>query len=258
QRARPEGDHVLTVDRDAPCVGLDQPEDRPPHGGLAAPRFAHEPQRLAGRDRKRHIVHCTNHGARPAKPEQPALAREVLDEPLHIHERGRHECGVRRRGSVRSQQRTVWVPGSPPPPASSRGGASARQRSQAYGQRGWNRHPSGHAVAAGTCPGMLCRRPCSRAGGASSRGTEARSPSVYGCSGRANKAAVGACSTTWPAYMTATRSALPATTPRSWVISMTAMSSAVVGSSAMSSFGWHTSAIPIITRWRMPPLIWWG
>ena len=62
-----------------------------------------------------------------------------------------------------------------------------------------------------------------------------------------------------------------------WVISMTAMpkrdfmscsssricawivtSSAVVGSSAISSFGLHDSAIAIITRWRMPPENWCG
>ena len=31
-------------------------------------------------------------------------------------------------------------------------------------------------------------------------------------------------------------------------------SSAVVGSSAMTSVGWHDNAMAIITRWRMPPL----
>jgi len=35
-------------------------------------------------------------------------------------------------------------------------------------------------------------------------------------------------------------------------------SSAVVGSSAMMSFGSQLSANAIITRWRMPPLNWWG
>ena len=35
-------------------------------------------------------------------------------------------------------------------------------------------------------------------------------------------------------------------------------SNAVVGSSAMSSFGLHDSAIAIITRWRMPPENWCG
>ena len=39
-----------------------------------------------------------------------------------------------------------------------------------------------------------------------------------------------------------------------WIVT----SSAVVGSSAISSCGWHESAIAIITRWRMPPDIWCG
>ena len=39
-----------------------------------------------------------------------------------------------------------------------------------------------------------------------------------------------------------------------WVVT----SSAVVASSAISSFGWQASAIAIITRWRMPPESWCG
>jgi hypothetical protein len=35
-------------------------------------------------------------------------------------------------------------------------------------------------------------------------------------------------------------------------------SSAVVGSSAISSFGSQASAMAIITRWRMPPENWCG
>ena len=35
-------------------------------------------------------------------------------------------------------------------------------------------------------------------------------------------------------------------------------SSAVVGSSAISSFGRQDSAMAIITRWRMPPDSWCG
>ena len=72
--------------------------------------------------------------------------------------------------------------------------------------------------------------------------------------------------------MTSTRSQSPAMTPRSWVITTTEVlpacfssaissricactvtSSAVVGSSAISSSGWQSSAMAIITRWRMPP-----
>ena len=72
--------------------------------------------------------------------------------------------------------------------------------------------------------------------------------------------------------MTTTRSAICATTAMSWVMNSTAApvsrlsrsisarisawmvtSSAVVGSSAISSRGSQASAMAIITRWRMPP-----
>jgi hypothetical protein len=75
-----------------------------------------------------------------------------------------------------------------------------------------------------------------------------------------------------PAYMTSSRSAIPATTPRSWVISTSdepvssraarsasstcawiVMSSAVVGSSAMIRSGSLAIAIAMTTRCRMPP-----
>ena len=87
----------------------------------------------------------------------------------------------------------------------------------------------------------------------------------------------GPCSTIRPAYMMATRSAISAMTPRSCVMSRrltpnsrfmsrsrsricacTVTSSAVVGSSAMTSGGRQASAMAIITRWRMPPDSWWG
>ena len=72
--------------------------------------------------------------------------------------------------------------------------------------------------------------------------------------------------------MTITRSAMSATTPRSWVTKMTPLSlswlswlisrriwawmvtsSAVVGSSAISTLGDSESAIAIMARWRIPP-----
>ena len=87
----------------------------------------------------------------------------------------------------------------------------------------------------------------------------------------------GAVSTNVPAYMTFTRSQCPATTPRSCVIRMSAVScfttsscrrsricawmvtsSAVVGSSAIRSLGSQASAIAIMARWRMPPENWCG
>ncbi|TPW20440.1 MAG: Uncharacterized protein FD126_1682 [Elusimicrobia bacterium] len=88
---------------------------------------------------------------------------------------------------------------------------------------------------------------------------------------------MGASSTMRPQYMTLTRSQVSATTPRSWVMRMTAIpvscwsflmrariwawmvtSKAVVGSSAMRILGLQESAIAIIARWRMPPESWWG
>jgi hypothetical protein len=95
--------------------------------------------------------------------------------------------------------------------------------------------------------------------------------------GVAKKASRGPVSTTCPAYITPTRWATRATTPRSWVISSIAMpsrrwmsasrsstwawmvtSSAVVGSSAISRRGRPASAIAIITRCFMPPENWKG
>jgi len=77
--------------------------------------------------------------------------------------------------------------------------------------------------------------------------------------------------------MTATSSAICATTPKSCVMRMidipfsrcrslssvricdcTVTSRAVVGSSATSTVGLHAMAIAIITRWRMPPENWNG
>ena len=77
--------------------------------------------------------------------------------------------------------------------------------------------------------------------------------------------------------MTATRSATSLTTPKSWVMSSTAVpvlaarsrsssricarmvaSSAVVGSSAISSFGRMAIAMAIITRCLSPPESWCG
>ncbi|CFV99887.1 Protein of uncharacterised function (DUF1602) [Bordetella pertussis] len=87
----------------------------------------------------------------------------------------------------------------------------------------------------------------------------------------------GPSSTLSPRYITSTRSATSATTPMSWVMNTTPMrisscswriscricawivtSSAVVGSSAISSAGLQASAMAIITRWRMPPESWCG
>ena len=109
------------------------------------------------------------------------------------------------------------------------------------------------------------------------RGTAESKRARVGMLGRGEDVATGACSTFSPFHITTTSSAISATTPMSWVMKMTAVpisccrsrmmlricawivtSSAVVGSSAISSFGLQASAMAIITRWRMPPESWCG
>ena len=113
--------------------------------------------------------------------------------------------------------------------------------------------------------------------GASSRGIDSSSPSVYGWRGASNSWSAPPVSMIIPAYITLTRSHIPATTPRSCVIRINAVpssrtssrsrsricawmvtSSAVVGSSAISSFGLQASAMAIIARCRIPPENWCG
>ena len=109
------------------------------------------------------------------------------------------------------------------------------------------------------------------------RGSESSRPHAYGIRGFSNSVSTVPVSTIRPAYMTLTRSHIPAAIPRSWVMSRTAVpnsddrrwmssricawmvtSSAVVGSSARMSFGSHDRAMAIITRWRIPPENWYG
>ena len=95
---------------------------------------------------------------------------------------------------------------------------------------------------------------------------------MYGWRGDAKTRPTGPSSATRPAYMIITRSQVSAITDRSWVMRMserpsfsrrsssssriwawTMTSSAVVGSSPMTTAGSQARAIAIIARWRMPP-----
>ena len=121
---------------------------------------------------------------------------------------------------------------------------------------------------------MLTRR---TDGSWSSLATEASSASEYGCRMRVKTSVVVAASAIRPAYITSTRSARSAMTPMSWVMRTTDMSRsrrsrssrsriwawmvtsrAVVGSSAIRSFGVQTRPMAIITRWRKPPESSWA
>ena len=77
-------------------------------------------------------------------------------------------------------------------------------------QRGLNRQPRWISPGEGTRPGMAasCLRP------APSTGTDLIRAWVYGCKGAYSRSFTGACSTIWPAYMTATRLAISLTMAR--------------------------------------------
>ena len=148
------------------------------------------------------------------------------------------------------------------------GSPRRRARSAARTRSSW---PARRATgrARGSRPAARDRRPCA--------GRRRAGRACTGCCGAANSSSTGASSTVRPAYMTTTRSATSATTPRSWVMSTIAVprrsrssritsstpawivtSSAVVGSSAISTAGSQATAMAIITRWRMPPDSWCG
>ncbi len=92
-----------------------------------------------------------------------------------------------------------------------------------------------------------------------------------------NIASLGPSSTIWPAYITATRSAMFATTARSWVtysaltpwarhssaivsstIAWVVTSRPVVGSSSTSTLGLGRNAMASATRCTWPPESWWA
>src|SRR5215207_4981780 len=260
QRRPIEREHVGPLEHRRTRRRLLQPDDRASHRRLAAPALADECQRLAAADLERDAV---DRADRRFGALEEAARRVVLDQLSHLEQR-RH----RHYRDPSASQHRIRCPG---PTGSSSGGCSLF--SKACGHRGRNRQPEGQAVGGGTVPPIGVRR----ATGPRMRGTEAKSPWVYGWEGCSNSSSVGASSTTCPAYITATRSARPATIPRSWVISRTDIprrrrsssrtsriwawtvtSSAVVGSSATRISGSAASAIAIITRWRMPPLNWCG
>ena len=131
--------------------------------------------------------------------------------------RPRAAARARSRTVGASRQATSW---STEPATGSSFGSTRLCASRTYGQRGWNAQPGGRMISEGGRPSIGTS---SSSRGVSSRGIERRSPHVYGCCGAAKSSAVGARSTTRPAYMTAMSCVISATTPRSWVIMITAV-----------------------------------
>ena len=165
--------------------------------------------------------------------------------------------GGRRPGGPAPTSRSSGRSVSASPPVSSRSGSAGGTGSPAAGRAG----SAGCRGSAPAGPAAPCRSAAPTPAG----------PTCRGARGRKHPRA-GPYSTPRPAYITRMSSATSATTPRSWVMSMTAesnsacrsrirsricactvTSSAVVGSSAISRSGLYASAMAIIARCRMPP-----
>ena len=99
-------------------------------------------------------------------------------------------------------------------------GTSVRQTSRPCEctQRGWNAHPGGGLMRLGGWPGIGSSRSWSM----STRARLFMSPIVYGWRGESKIVKTSPISTTRPAYMTTTRSASSAMSPRSCVMRMIA------------------------------------
>ena len=138
---------------------------------LAAARLAHE-ARASRRGRSRRTRRPPRAPAVAAAAGTPPRA-VVLDQVAHLEQRRRHGLGLRR---VEPAARRSW-----PGPA----GRSARRLRallhRAKPHRGAKRQPAGHASGGGTAPGIGVQASALRA---SSCGTEANRPCVYGCAGR--------------------------------------------------------------------------
>ena len=154
------------------------------------------------------------------------------------------------------------------------GGVLAHPAS-ATGQRVANRQPATAAKASG--PGIVSGNGRNISRGPVSRGFAASRARVYGCAAVANSVRAGPRSTGSPAYSTSASSHTVRASRRSCVMNSTAVpcaacirrsramtvacvvtSSAVVGSSAISSAGLDAKASAISTRWHSPPDSWCG
>jgi peptide/nickel transport system ATP-binding protein len=218
-------------------------------------------------------VSCHLYTESPLPPAPPPCAGEgsrlSADSPSPTVGRGGR--GVRACSSAVYR----WQLTSRPAPTGISGGSTTSQTPGIIsGQRVWNGHPFGRLNGLGTIPWTGRKRSRERR---PTRGIEASSARVYGCFGSRNSERTSAVSTTRPRYITTTRSAISAITPRSWVImtmpapvssfsrrirsriwAWVVTSSAVVGSSASSRPGLHESAIAIIARCRIPPESWYA
>ena len=148
---------IAALEQDGAAGGRLQPEHEFRRRGLAAARFAHHAQRLAALDGEGDAVDRAHDAALAA--EDAATRREMLAEARRPG--GRRSCHAAPHAS--RPWRSASSGGQPAARrAASRstansGGASARQRSNASGQRGAKEQPGGREARSGGWPSMAVR-----------------------------------------------------------------------------------------------------
>src|SRR5262249_60166599 len=163
---------------------------------------SHQAQGAGGLDGERAVVHRPHHASGLA--ENTATHGEVVGETAGLEE-WRHPRAAPTVAGAATQQRARCCG-----PSWLSGGASARQRSITYGQRGWKAQPGGKAAGSGGWPSMAVRRSVT----SPNFGMDSMRARVYGCAGSLKMLRTGPASTRRPSYITATWSDSRAAVPR--------------------------------------------
>ena len=265
----PRAQQVDAVELDLAGGRLEQPQERAAERRLAAARLADEADRLAAEDVEVDAVDRLELADGPlagtpcapgstSSPRAPSARTSAGSPPAPTSSRvgsGRRHADrlrrVRRRRGGRARR------ASTPTPAAARAGAAGRTSRQLGRTRSRSAARSGSRAATRAGSGRRRGSPSAASSSASrAAGSSRAAPRCTGAAGSRRCPRPGRARRSRPAYMTATSSTISATTPRSWVISRIAIpsrsrssfissricawmvtSSAVVGSSAIRSFG---------------------
>ena len=226
RRAVPSAVTSAPSSRTAPAVGSTRRRTQPGHRRLARSGLAHQPERLARRGSRsrrrrrpgprRSSRRSTRAADREVLAQTPRPTTSAAPPSVATAALGRGSTAYRvrasRRASSSSARHAPDAARSVARRSTATGVLDARRLARARtGRRSGS--PTGHASGVGTCPGITL----SGSPGGVVWGIDASSPAEYGWRGRAKIGSSGASSTTWPAYITTTRSQMSATTPRSWV-----------------------------------------
>ena len=212
RRSRPpSARHVDTVEAHRALVGLDQPQHEPAGRGLPRAGLADQGERLAPLEREADVVDRGEPVG--GAPERVALGREPLREALDL-ERGSHlHAGT----TMPRQLELVGAAGSArsTSPRRSSGGTNRRRTGRAAkcGQRGWKRHPAALARR-----GHVARDVDEAAALTDRRDRRRADPTCTGGGAARRRLRRSPARPPGPAYITTTRSAISAMTPRSWLM----------------------------------------